>query len=315
MNTALFKPAATSPHEGRCGGLSPRGGYRPLIFWLLGAALFALLSACAPTRQPQGTLVPPADAVAAWNAYDVYASDREAENGPYRINASLRFGEKGDTRRVVVLMWSNGERPQAPRAGTGGPRGEDPSVYGPIRLDVTAGFSTLVARLREGEDGFVAFSPRENKAMVYKGGGRVRLNIGTPVPFGLRDFSGLLRGRFHEVFGPAQGTDPVFTAKGNLVYTLSGGDRPGTLELRPDGLPVRWEENGGTGWSMSIDYEAEDGEVILRPHKISLVHPEGRSAILLVKSREKPARGFTADQLALTLPPGVEVEAVRAGRR
>lgn len=279
-----------------------------------GALALVFLAGCTARTQPKGVAVPVDQAVAAWNAYDLYASDREAENAPYRLNASVRFGKEGDTRRVVVLIWSNGEAVAAGVTGAAGREGLTPAVD-PIRMDVMAGMGSVVARLREARGEFVAYTPGEASAMVYNGRGRVRVNIGTPLPFGLRDFTALLRGRFHEVFGPVEGTAPVFSAKGNIIYTLVGGDRQGTLELRPDGLPVRWEENGKDGWIMDLDYEVWEGEFLQRPYKISLADADGRSAILLVKNREMPPRRFTTEQLALPLPPDTRIEQVREGRR
>ena len=127
---------------------------------------------------------------------------------------------------METLLWSNG--------------------YLPIRLDVMAGIGVLVARIQETQDSFTAYAPNENKAIVHKGPQRVQLNFGRPVPFSLRDFSSLMRGRFHEVFGAAEGLNPRALPNGDIAFTLSGGILPGMLELRPDGLPVRWsaERNG-----------------------------------------------------------------------
>lgn len=254
----------------------------PLRLLLL--ALLALsLQACA-TRSPEGQSVGTSDAV--WQGYQAYAFARESDHDPYRLNASLRHGTQGDTRRVTILLWSNG--------------------YLPIRLDVMAGVGALVARMQETQDGFIAYAPNENKALVHKGTQRVQINFGKPVPFALRDFSSLMRGRFHEVFGAAEGLDPRQLPNGDTAYTLSGGILPGTLELRPDGLPVRWSEDGA--WNMDIGYD--DGNPPL-PYKFKLTHPDGYTAILLVKDRQKPGAKFADEQLALDLPAGTIIEAIR----
>lgn len=269
-----------------------RGG----LFVLLCAA-FLLSSCTAARRAPAPSPVSGSDAAAVWEAYDAYAAARAMEDGPYRIGASLRVGEKGGTRRATAVIWGNGDEAAAP---------------GPVRLDVMAGFGTVVARVREAPGEFVAYSPRDNKAMTYSGRGRVRLNMGLPAPFGLRDVTALLLGRFHEVFGriPGRATD---AGDGKVAYAIAYGERAGTLELRPDGLPVRWREEGAQGWSMEIDYAADDAGVP-RPHTVRLVDGEGRSAVLLVKNRETPGQRFTADQLSLKLPAGVRLEPVRQGR-
>ena len=166
-------------------------------FRLMLAALFALsLQACA-TRGPEIGAPAPSDASsAAWQAYQSYASARASDHGPYRLGGSLRYGSQGDTRRVETLLWSNG--------------------YLPIRLDVMAGIGALVARIQETQDSFTAYAPNENKAIVHKGPQRVQLNFGRPVPFSLRDFSSLMRGRFHGRGAPS----PRPAQRGHRLYAL-----------------------------------------------------------------------------------------------
>lgn len=260
------------------------------IFCLL---ILVVLSACAPKSPQQVETIPPEEkeqALSVWTAYDHYAADREAENNPYRVDASLRFGKAGETRRVTFFIWSNG------------------SPDDPVRLDAMAGIGVLVLRLREDNNTFVAFDPHANKAKVYKGKGKVRFAIGSAIPFGLRDFAALLRGRFHDIFGTVPGQNPVRTKQGNLIYTFIAGLQTGTLEIQPNGLPVQWLEKEDRGWKMSIDYDENDPP---RPHKVSLTHPDGRTAILLVKTRESLKKHFTKENLALTLPKSVQIEQIK----
>ena len=92
------------------------------------------------------------------------------------------------------------------------------------------------------------------------------------------------------------------------IIALSGGILPGMLELRPDGLPVRWSAE--KGWVMDITYD--DGNPPL-PYKFKLTHPDGYSAILPVKDRQKPNAAFRDDQLALELPAGTIIEPIKKG--
>ena len=92
------------------------------------------------------------------------------------------------------------------------------------------------------------------------------------------------------------------------IIALSGGILPGMLELRPDGLPVRWSAE--KGWVMDSTYD--DGNPPL-PYKFKLTHPDGYSAILLVKDRQKPNAAFRDDQLALELPAGTIIEPIKKG--
>ena len=258
-------------------------------FRLILAALLVLsLQACATRGTEIGTSAPSDASNAAWQAYQGYASARASDHDPYRLSGSLRYGSQGDTRRVETLLWSNG--------------------YLPIRLDVMAGIGALVARIQETQDSFTAYAPNENKAIVHKGPRRVQLNFGRPVPFSLRDFSSLMLGLFQAVFGAAEGLNPRALPNGDIAFTLSGGILPGMLELRPDGLPVRWSAE--KGWVMDITYD--DGNPPL-PYKFKLTHPDGYSAILLVKDRQKPNAAFRDDQLALELPAGTIIEPIKKG--
>ena len=102
--------------------------------------------------------------------------------------------------------------------------------------------------------------------------------------------------------------NPRALPNGDIAFTLSGGILPGMLELRPDGLPVRWSAE--KGWVMDITYD--DGNPPL-PYKFQLTHPDGYSAILLVKDRQKPNAAFRDDQLALELPAGTIIEPIKTG--
>lgn len=202
-------------------------------FRLILAALLVLsLQACATRGTEIGTSAPSDASNAAWQAYQGYASARASDHDPYRLSGSLRYGSQGDTRRVETLLWSNG--------------------YLPIRLDVMAGIGALVARIQETQDSFTAYAPNENKAIVHKGPQRVQLNFGRPVPFSLRDFSSLMRGRFHEVFGAAEGLNPRALPTATSPSRSPGGILPGMLELRPDGLarPLVGGKGVGHGYHL-----------------------------------------------------------------
>ncbi|MEI3479674.1 MAG: hypothetical protein V8Q84_12015 [Bilophila sp.] len=100
--------------------------FHPLRLALL-ALLVLTVQACAPRGADLVREAAPDAAETTWRAYQSYASARASNHNPYRLNASLRYGSPGDTRRVVILLWSNGTLP--------------------IRLDVMAGVGALVARI------------------------------------------------------------------------------------------------------------------------------------------------------------------------
>lgn len=241
--------------------------------------------------------MPPAQAAGVLDACERYVTRRGEESGPRRLRASLRFTTENGTRRVLVLLWGNGDAPRT-----------DPHPSGVVRADVMAGPGLIVAQLREAPGDFIAYSRQENRAVTHKGPGRVLFAPGIPASFGLRDLVALLDGRFDRVLQlPPEGSEAVFTADGNLLYSL--GSESGSLELRPDGLPARWED--GQGWSLAFEYRPGEENAVLRPYRIRASHPDGHSAILIVQQRERPGISFTEEQLALIPPPGTILEQIR----
>ena len=284
---------------------------RGMVFLCIALAAAMLLGACAP-RQSEPPALPLSRegseaAARIWAAYE--ARSRAAEGGPFRLNASLRYGPTNETRRVTVLVWGNGMQSVADSA-------LSPEAAGVLRLDVMAGVGSLVARVRETPTRLTAFVPGENKAWEHQGSGRLLLHFGVPVPFSLTEFAALLQGRYDEVFG-TKALDSREVRGGRQVYTLDGERLPGTLELTPDGLPLRWCQQAGqltdsggsaaqaapcgSGWSMDLAY----GEGAGLPRRISVAHPDGQIAIFLVKTREAAAP-FTPEQLDLKLPAGLK---------
>ena len=261
---------------------------------ILALLMTTMLQGCAPRVVP-GVPAPADQADAAWHAYRSWAQGNDAEAGPFRLNASLRYktGEH-DGNRVVALLWSNGEVP--------------------LRLDIMAGIGATVARIREDDTTFLAYSPNENKAYYHNGDGRALLSFGVPVPFSVPDLAYLLNGRFGRVFDDAR-ADARLVADGGIAYTLPRGRVRGMLELSPEGRPRHWTDTPPgekqAGWDMRIDY---DEAVPPLPRKITITHAKGYSAILLVKERERP-QAFTGEQLGLELPEGAEVLPLRQGTR
>ena len=127
--------------------------------------LMFMASACA--RQP--STVPPADSADRWQAF--VARSGAVKEAPYLLNASLRFGTEGDTRRVTALLWGNDSRS--------------------LRMDVMAGIGAVVAKIWESGDEFLVYSPTENRAFFHQGSNNPLLRVGVPVPFALDELAAL----------------------------------------------------------------------------------------------------------------------------
>ncbi len=237
--------------------------------------LILALSLCACARPIQETSpVQAPDAL-----WQKFLSQSHAHKA-YRLALSLRFGEKGDTRRVTALLWGNGESA--------------------LRLDVQAGVGSVVAKILEDGDHFLLFSPLEKRAFFYQGAARPLIKAGVPVPFDLAQLAALLNGDYPRAFGREYSGMP-FKAKLGTGYELFG--KPGgILLLDSAGLPVAWQEKTAGGWKMEISYNKESKPL---PSRLNLSHGNGQQAILLVKEREIPKLPFTQEQMSLILPPDI----------
>ena len=254
----------------------------PSFVLLCLAPALLLLNACA-TRQGEEPLEP-AIAQNIWKAYTQYAAkSAEERHKPSRVQASLRFGGNDDGRRVIVLLWENGD--------------------GPIRLDVRAGAGISAAKILQTDSRFLVYSIQENRAYYHDGPQQSLLAYGLPLPFGLRDLAALLAGDYGAVFGCTPPTNPHRAQDGGMAFMLPKKGSPGgVLEVNSQGLPRTWKEERG-GWRLTFIH---DGDTAFpRPEQIEARHTDGKYAILLVKERQRPDRPFTPEQLELKLPPGV----------
>ena len=276
-------------------GSLQRLAYLVLLFTLL------LCSGCVTSQKhvaPGGPQVESGDkAERVWRRYVARATTADALTGPFRISASLRYTEpSGDSTRVSSLFWGNGQKA---------------SPY-PLRLDLTAGIGTVVAKIREDATSFVAYSPDEKTAYTSDRGDRTLVSFGVPIPFTLGDLSLLLTGHGSSLLLPSvpttdSGVPPVNRpTQDGVAYTLAGTKLAGILELSSDGVPLSWRESGG-GWAISF----EPGEANpLQPHRLRIAHPQGHSALIVVRDMSRVSPPFSVGQLDLPLPPGTAVKAL-----
>lgn len=221
------------------------------------------------------------DAASAWNAYAARSGAEAAR--PFRLSATLRYTDaKGETVRVSSLLWGNGRS------------------Y-PLRLDLTAGMGTTVAKIRESADSFTAYSPEESTAYVHDRAGLALSAFGVPIPLTLHDLSLILTGRSGDLFLPPRGETPAATpSPGGYVFNVRNAPLPGLLELSPQGFPLSWQQGG---WRLTFEPLSDNP---MRPHRIEIAHPQGAEALIVVRDLEYPAMPFAGAQFALPLPPGTQ---------
>ncbi len=254
--------------------------------FLLSALLFLPLLACTPKQVPGPSDGATGDAAAAWNAYSARTRTEEATARPFRLSASLRYTDnKGESTRVSSLFWGNGRTPY------------------PLRLDLTAGVGTVVAKIRENNDNFTAYNPDEKTAYFHTRENRALSAFGVPIPLTLLDLSLILTGRGGTLFLPPVGETPsAETGPGGYVFRIQNAPLAGLLELSPQGVPVSWRQGG---WTLAFEPESDDP---MRPHRVRITNSKGQEALIVVRSLDFPPMPFAGAQLELPLPPGTQTK-------
>ncbi len=271
---------------------------------------FLLFGGCA--RQgvdPSLTPADPASARDAWNRFEAVSRQAEAQSGPFRINATLYYAGKEGSQRVTVYFWGDNAAAKAGKKAS----------FRPLRLDILMGPGSVMGKVVEDGNDFIAYVPRDETAYRHTGDDPALPAFGVPVPFSLADLSLLLTGQFQRLFAEQDARGHAFAAaarawlgKDGLIAYAIGGRLSGLLELSPDGLPRVWHEQGGKGWTLTIDYW--DDSTRTTPRKLHVAHPQGAEATLVVRELARPG-SFTPKQLELAIPPGTRFAPLRAQAR
>jgi hypothetical protein len=274
---------------------------RPRLAAPLFLFLALLASACAP-KQPPVLVAPPPEtapepeedeASRVWRRFAQKAAAADVLSGPFRASATLRYtDQQGKNQRVSALLWSNNQA-QSPW---------------PLRLDLTAGVGTVVAKAREDQRAFSLYVPDEESVYTGEGGGRTLASFGVPVPLSLSDLTLLLTGRAGALFLPrgAQGEQAGVPEErgqsgGGAEFTLRGVPLPGILTLAASGVIVSWREARSGGWR--IDFEPDDKNP-MQPRRLRINHGQGWSARVVVRELARVSPPYSEARMALDLPPG-----------
>jgi hypothetical protein len=227
-----------------------------------------------------------------WQAFSSRVNAADEDYSAVRLSASLRYTAKEEnSARVSALLWGNGNVA---------------SPY-PLRLDLSAGIGAVVASIREDENMFAAYNPKENTLYTHPRGELTLVSFGVPIPLTLSDLTLLLTGHGGRVFLPADPSARSSAPSGaaasarGVFFPIDDAPLPGILEIDPEGAPLSWREPGGNGWIIEFEPDSENP---LRPHKLRITHPEGYEAIIVVREITSPDAPYTANQMELAVPPG-----------
>jgi len=268
------------------------------------ALALAFVLACAACA-PRVELPRYDDAGADFAAFRSRFSEPFALDGSLALRASLLYSTPKRSNRTDVQIFGD---------------------YGrPLRLDVRAGFGTMLALMREDKAGLLAYYPEQKKAYAHMDPVTGAQLLGLPFPFALRDLALVLSGHFGTLV-------PVDRAPASIRQTSAGGyafaypaGPVRLLELDPHGRPLRLEgvlspyfrtqaeregerpvPKGPRTWAITFsDYPEDDGDPEGPARSLALALPGDESALLRVKSLVHGQPELSARQiLTLSLPAG-----------
>jgi hypothetical protein len=266
------------------------------------AALMLAVSACAPRVD-----LPRFD-----DAASNHAAFRQRFVAPpvkasgVAVRASLLYSTRERTNRTDVQLFGDYARP--------------------LRLDVRAGFGTMLALMREDASGLLAFYPEKSRAYAHTDPVIGAQLLGMPFPFSMRDLALVLSGHFGTLVPTDSATGAAPTEiralpDGGFAYSYAEGPVR-LLVVDPHGRPQRMEGqlsryfktqaeregelvSGPRLWSLVFSgFPEDDGDPEGPPRVLTLGLPKGESAVLRVKALEERAQVWPLKSLALRLPAG-----------
>lgn len=193
--------------------------------------------------------------------------------------------------------------------------------YGrPLRLDVRAGFGTMVALMREDAAGLLAYYPDKKAAYAHLDPVIGAQLLGLPFPFSMRDLALVLSGRFGTLVPQDLAPAGVRVRPGGgFAYTFANG-AVRLLVVDAHGRPERMEGelsrhfktqaeregalvSGPRVWILGFSgYPEDDGDPEGPARVLTLTLPKGESAVLRVKALSERAQPWPLKALSLVPP-------------
>jgi len=257
--------------------------------FILFSLMLLLLSGCSIKNAP---LVVQDDAMSRWTTFL-----QRSESVSYDLlSCSLRFGPVNNTNRVTCLMWSG-----LP-GGASSPAGMQNLEDRLIRIDLSAGFGTMVGQVLFFGDEMLLVLPRE-KAAYFGVASRESLHriLGISLPWSIQQLNHFLAGGLAGALDVLKPERYEKRDDGRVIYTCRLSDSAYCdVELDHNALPVRLSVPGE--WTMDITYDDQG-----RPLKLSgrMHSVEGEQRLVLQVKERHP--GTSAPGLELKIPAGFTV--------
>lgn len=232
-------------------------------------------------EQPGGSVEQQAKAT-----WDLFQAEYLANCLPsdFSVRASVNYEGAEQSSRVVLRMWGRTDFP--------------------IRLDIQAGIGAMLAHWREDEHGWVGYAPGREQAFVARDVRAGAEMMGMLMPVRLDSLARMLAGCWQGVVPPTYARAALVGDE--LEYVFHEGQSQFVLRLAMDGRPLALSQAGPQGWSVSVDQWINPSSQT--PRRITL-RQGSQSAVLRLRGADFCVEPWTAQELALDLPPGTAVHA------
>jgi hypothetical protein len=232
-----------------------------------------------------------------WLNFISLSKRNTAQSAPFNSVLSIRYKTPDNSYRFDAYFWSNLIQ--------GAPY--------PVRLDILGAFGAANAKILETQQSFLLYDVENNSAYVTSNSPQAMMQSGIPLPVRLGELALLLNGRYLEFFLPEQkDIMPRFIAandKLESIYYIPSGPLKGELVLDYKGQPVSWAEKKHNGWRFELNYlEGVEAFTLPGPSRMRVIHPEGYSVTMQIKTMHRQEKPFTPDQLDLILPDTATVK-------
>lgn len=257
-------------------------------------AIAVLSGGCAkaPTVPSSGKILRPRDAAEAWEFYHTRAAHLSAAlPEAFTAEATLNYGRGRKSNRLRLKFWGNTPHP--------------------VRLDVEAGFNTIVAAWHEDARNLTVFYPDRYHAEIRPTGRQALARLGFALPFSLSDLAALaIAGPgVTEIVPPHYSQAQPLAKDGGWRYSFLGDDenRTESVTLDSQGRLTEWQGSGRSAWQVRFSrFETPEGGGTDLPALVKMNRGDER-AVLRIKSISLRPEVWEPQALDLTLPSGTTV--------
>lgn len=245
---------------------------------LVMSLILAMMTGCA---KPRTAPLMQKDALALWQTFAAQQRALPALSA-IETTASISYRGKDQSGRASLKLWGQ--------------------VDTLLRMDISAGFGTTVASIRETHTSILSYIPEMRTAYIGQRG-QVGTGSGMTLPFSLSELTLLMAGHYLAIM-PKTFIDTHLRPDGTREFTFAS-DRVTSITLDGAALPV--EISGlhqNKHWTLRLERYTDGTDAARRARRLNLRTTPNERVVLRVKRVESLSREWPREALELPLPPG-----------